>query len=158
VNMFVVSLAPATRGPIFSSPTGRVVGTVMNNLGPVLPDEVRKVLAPHWDASSALVADNVTTEPSDASAAGHSSAATAANALPAIQEAQPSHGHHGPSSELPALPALESAPGNDPAVRSAGHTSSMSVGQQLDQAISHTIDDQLHRLLPLEPAPQERRR
>ena len=50
-TMFVVSLAPATRQPIFSSTTGRVVGTVMNNLGPVLPGEVRKVLAPHWDGS-----------------------------------------------------------------------------------------------------------
>ena len=50
-TMFLVSLAPATRQPIFSSPTGRVVGTVMSNLGPVLPAEVRKVLAPHWDGN-----------------------------------------------------------------------------------------------------------
>ena len=35
---------------------------------------------------------------------------------------------------------------------------SMSLGQQLDQTISHTIDDELHRLVPLEPAPQERPR
>ncbi len=158
VTMFVVSLAPATRQPIFSSPTGRVVGTVMNNLGPILPDEVRRVLAPHWDASSSLVADNVTTEESDGSAPGHSTQATATNVLPSIQEAQPTHGHHGPDSGLPALPALESAPGHDAAVRSAGHTSLMSLGQKLDQTISHTIDDELHRLLPLEPAPQERPR
>ena len=51
-TMFVVSLGPATRQPIFSSTTGRVVGTVINNLGPMLPGEVRKVLAPHWDGSS----------------------------------------------------------------------------------------------------------
>ena len=31
-TMFVVSLVPATRQPIFSSTTGRVVGTVMSNL------------------------------------------------------------------------------------------------------------------------------
>jgi len=52
-TMFVVSVAPKTRQPIFSSPTGRVVGTVMNNLGPVLPVEVRRVVAPHWYRSSA---------------------------------------------------------------------------------------------------------
>lgn len=158
VTMFVVSLAPATRQPIFSSPTGRVVGTVMNNLGPVLPDEVRKVLAPHWDASSALVADNVATEPSDAPTPRHSTEATVANALPSIQEASPAHGHNGPSSNQPALPALETAPGNDPAVRSAGHTTSKSLRQQLEQTISHSIDDELQRLVPLEPAPQERPR
>ena len=39
-TMFVVSLVPATRQPIFSSTTGRVVGTIMNELGPVLPGEV----------------------------------------------------------------------------------------------------------------------
>jgi uncharacterized membrane protein required for colicin V production len=154
VTMFVVSLAPATRQPIFSSPTGRVVGTVMNNLGPILPDEVRKVLAPHWDVSSAMVADNVTTQPSGAE--DHSTAAAATIGLPAIHEAQPAHGHHGPGSGLPALPPLEPAPGNDAAVQAAGHASSMSLGQQLEQTISHTIDDELHRLVPLEPAPQER--
>ena len=52
VTMFVVSLAPATREPIFTSPTGRVVGTVMNNVGPVLPQEIRNVLAPHWERRS----------------------------------------------------------------------------------------------------------
>jgi hypothetical protein len=156
VTMFLVSLAPATRQPIFSSPTGRVVGTVMNNLGPVLPDEVRKVLAPHWDASSSLVADNVGTEPS--SELGYSAQTTTPPELPPVHEAQPAHGHHGPSSDLPALPALESAPGHDPAVQSAGHTSSRTLGQKLEETISHTIDDELHRLVPLEPAPQERPR
>lgn len=48
-TMFVVSLAPQTRGPIFSSPTGKVVGQVMDSLGPVLPGEVRTVLAPFWN-------------------------------------------------------------------------------------------------------------
>jgi membrane protein required for colicin V production len=160
VTMFVVSLAPATRQPIFSSPTGRVVGTVMNNLGPVLPHEVRKVLAPHWDGSSALVVDNVTTEPSDAPAPGHSTETTATNALPAVHEAQPANGHgrHGAGSDLPALPPLEAAPGNDPEVQSARHSSSTSLGQRIEQTISHTIDDELHRLVPLEPAPRERPR
>ena len=86
VTMFVVSLAPATRQPIFSSPTGRVVGTVMNNLGPVLPDEVRKVLAPLWDSSSGLVADGTMTEPSDAHSSDHSTHSRAMNALPPVHE------------------------------------------------------------------------
>lgn len=46
VTFFVVSLAPATREPIFTSPAGRVVGRVMDALGPVLPSEARDALAP----------------------------------------------------------------------------------------------------------------
>ena len=52
VTLFVVSLAPASREPIFSSPTGRVVGMVMQNVGPILPDEARKILKPFWDGES----------------------------------------------------------------------------------------------------------
>lgn len=48
VTLFVVSLAPQTRGPIFASPTGKLVGNVMETLGPVLPSEARRVLAPFW--------------------------------------------------------------------------------------------------------------
>jgi uncharacterized membrane protein required for colicin V production len=55
---FVVSLSPASRGPIFQSPTGHVVGPVMSAIGPVLPSEVRDVLAPFFkDSSEALAAD-----------------------------------------------------------------------------------------------------
>lgn len=50
-TLFVVSLAPQTREPIFTSPTGRVVGQVMAALGPVLPSEARSVLAPFWNGS-----------------------------------------------------------------------------------------------------------
>ena len=46
VTFFVVSLAPATREPIFSSPSGRLVGNAMNAVGPVLPTEAREALAP----------------------------------------------------------------------------------------------------------------
>ena len=49
VTLFVVSLAPTSRGPIFNSPSGKVVGTVMSALGPVLPSEARDVLKPFWD-------------------------------------------------------------------------------------------------------------
>jgi uncharacterized membrane protein required for colicin V production len=45
-TFFVVSLAPSTREPIFSSPSGKVVGNVMNAVGPILPAEAREALAP----------------------------------------------------------------------------------------------------------------
>ncbi len=45
-TFFVVSLAPSMRDPIFSSPSGKLVGGVMNAVGPVLPSEARDALAP----------------------------------------------------------------------------------------------------------------
>jgi membrane protein required for colicin V production len=45
-TLFVVSLAPKTRAPIFASPAGKVVAQVMASVGPVLPTEVRTVLNP----------------------------------------------------------------------------------------------------------------
>ena len=45
-TFFVVSLAPSTRDPIFSSPSGKLVGNLMNAVGPVLPSEAREALAP----------------------------------------------------------------------------------------------------------------
>jgi len=54
ITLFVVSLAPQTRGPIFASPTGQVVGQVMQAVGPALPGEVRTVLAPFWNPSGGL--------------------------------------------------------------------------------------------------------
>ena len=45
-TFFVVSLSPSMREPIFSSPSGHLVGNVMNALGPVLPGEAREALAP----------------------------------------------------------------------------------------------------------------
>ncbi len=46
VTFFVVSLSPSTREPIFSSPSGKLVGGLMNSVGPVLPSEARSALAP----------------------------------------------------------------------------------------------------------------
>ena len=46
--LFVVSLAPQTRTPIFASPTGKAVGRIMAAIGPVLPEEARGVLKPFW--------------------------------------------------------------------------------------------------------------
>jgi uncharacterized membrane protein required for colicin V production len=51
-TLFVVSLAPNSREPIFTSHAGRVVGQVMATLGPVLPEEARNVLAPFWNGTS----------------------------------------------------------------------------------------------------------
>jgi membrane protein required for colicin V production len=48
-TLFVVSLAPDSREPIFASPTGRIVGRLMDSVGPALPDEARDVLSPFWD-------------------------------------------------------------------------------------------------------------
>ena len=45
-TFFVVSLAPSTREPIFTSPSGQIVGSLMNSVGPVLPSEARDALAP----------------------------------------------------------------------------------------------------------------
>ncbi len=53
-TLFVVSLAPQSRGPIFASPSGKVVGRVMETLGPVLPGEAREVLAPFWGDRAAV--------------------------------------------------------------------------------------------------------
>ena len=48
-TLFITSLAPSTRAPIFASPVGQVVGNVMAAVGPALPVEARRVLAPFWD-------------------------------------------------------------------------------------------------------------
>lgn len=47
-TLFVVGLSPGSRDPIFSSTSGRVVASVMDSAGPVLPEEVRKVVEPVW--------------------------------------------------------------------------------------------------------------
>ena len=47
-TMFVVSLAPAMREPIFSSASGRFVAHVMDSAGPALPTEVRNAVSPFW--------------------------------------------------------------------------------------------------------------
>jgi uncharacterized membrane protein required for colicin V production len=57
VTLFVVSLAPQMRDPIFRSPSGRVVGRVMGALGPVLPGEIRSALAPFWNPPDAMAGD-----------------------------------------------------------------------------------------------------
>jgi uncharacterized membrane protein required for colicin V production len=51
-TLFVVSLAPQTRAPIFASFSGRIVGQAMNLVGPILPGELRDALAPFWDENA----------------------------------------------------------------------------------------------------------
>jgi membrane protein required for colicin V production len=149
VTLFVVSLAPATRQPIFSSPTGRVVGTVMNNLGPVLPEEVRKVLARHWDGESsspvATTAEAVTesaSRPDRTNRVEDTVAAT--SALPPLHEAPAAADQSASLPELPALPPLEAPPGNDPSVQPASGTSLDSVLQkgreEVERVVAKTLD------------------
>ncbi len=56
-TLFVISLLPQTRGPIFASPTGRLVCQVMDTLGPILPSEVRDELAPFWTSAGTFAAE-----------------------------------------------------------------------------------------------------
>jgi len=57
LTLFVTSLAPQTRDPIFASPSGKVVGRVMDAVGPVLPTEVRTALLPHWNSGGGETED-----------------------------------------------------------------------------------------------------
>ena len=56
-TLFAVSLDQPLRAPIFASPTGQIVSRVMDNVGPVLPDEARQALAPFWNTTGGTIAD-----------------------------------------------------------------------------------------------------
>ena len=62
-TFFVVSLSPTMREPIFASPSGQIVGNVMNALGPVLPAEAREALAPFIAEAKKAVATGETVLP-----------------------------------------------------------------------------------------------
>lgn len=51
-TLFVLSLAPQSRGPIQASPTGKAVNAILSHIQPALPPEVCKVLAPFWGEGS----------------------------------------------------------------------------------------------------------
>jgi membrane protein required for colicin V production len=147
LTMFVVSLAPATRQPIFSSPTGKMVGTVMNGVGPVLPEEVRKVLEPIWQGTPPAIAavDEAAPEaPAGAKVAdrGPKSDAPDGATLPALHEAPEASRAAVPS--LPALPPLEAPPGNDHAVQRASAPSLDGLIEQgrreIEQAVAGPLD------------------
>ena len=69
-TLFVVSLAPKSRDPIFASPTGKVAGQVMAALGPILPSEARDILGPFLDPTRAAEAQRRNDEARDAIASG----------------------------------------------------------------------------------------
>jgi uncharacterized membrane protein required for colicin V production len=54
VTVFVLSVAPSTRGPILGSPSGRLLGQVLNRVQPILPGEVRAELEPFWGQAPAV--------------------------------------------------------------------------------------------------------
>jgi uncharacterized membrane protein required for colicin V production len=47
-TLFVASLMPSTREPIFASTSGKVVARVMDSSGAILPSEIRDVVSPFW--------------------------------------------------------------------------------------------------------------
>ncbi len=181
-TMFVVSLAPATRQPIFSSKAGHVVGAVMNNLGPVLPGEVRSVLAPHWDGSLTETvathdADHETGESEEILPTSGQDAVS--SELPALREADADDSHStAPAAAFPGLPALVPVGKEDRAVERASRSAhaarhpspegpSGQTGlegviekgrEEVEHAVSETIDNELQRLGGLKSAAPKGRR
>jgi uncharacterized membrane protein required for colicin V production len=51
VTFFVVSLAPQTRDPIYSSPSGKLIAAIIDKLGPTLKAEAGDALAPFVEES-----------------------------------------------------------------------------------------------------------
>jgi membrane protein required for colicin V production len=51
LTLFVLSLAPGTRGPILESRSGRVVGSLLAAVEPLLPGEIRAELGPLWSGA-----------------------------------------------------------------------------------------------------------
>lgn len=62
-TFFVVSLAPSMRDSIFTSPSGKLVGNVMNAVGPILPSEAREALAPFIAEAKQVIATGETVLP-----------------------------------------------------------------------------------------------
>ena len=60
-TIFVVGLVPLTRGPILSSPSGKVVSATLQTCQSALPSEYRQMLAKFWngDATPTLSAEPV---------------------------------------------------------------------------------------------------
>jgi membrane protein required for colicin V production len=62
VTFFVVSLAPQTRDPIYTSPSGKLVARLIDTVGPTFEKETKDVLAPFVEESkqAAWTADKAT--------------------------------------------------------------------------------------------------
>ncbi|QEH38103.1 Colicin V production protein [Aquisphaera giovannonii] len=118
-TLMVVSMAPATRGPIFASPTGHVVGAIMDGVGPILPEEVRDVLKPIWtrgdDASGDVAVAGQGEGPQAAAPVAGPAPALAADpspsAAPAVAVASAT-----PDSKPCPSPAAEPGPADLPAL------------------------------------------
>ncbi|WP_435011238.1 CvpA family protein [Tundrisphaera lichenicola] len=55
VTFFVISLAPQTRDPIYASPSGKLVASVINTLGPMVKSEANEAFAPFIEESKQTV-------------------------------------------------------------------------------------------------------
>jgi uncharacterized membrane protein required for colicin V production len=51
-TVVAVSVSASARHSIMTSPSGKVVGAVLNTVQPALPGEVRNVLAKYWDGTT----------------------------------------------------------------------------------------------------------
>jgi membrane protein required for colicin V production len=90
LTLLVVSVSPNTREPIFSSPSGKVVATVMNALGPVLPGEVRRILEPFWNNAVGTAAQAVADQDEEPSPTADDPASPAiAPETPAVASSKP---------------------------------------------------------------------
>jgi hypothetical protein len=80
VTVFVVSLAPQTRTPILTSPTGRVVCRVLDTIEPVLPGEIRAELSQFWNPTATDPIANQDRNPPEPAPAALDSTPAQANA------------------------------------------------------------------------------
>jgi membrane protein required for colicin V production len=83
ITLFIVNLAPQTRSAILASPTGRLVGQILNTLGPALPGEFREVLAHSLTPSGSLSSEEPKpVSPSTVQEASGESSRTGSTAAP----------------------------------------------------------------------------
>jgi len=149
-TMFVVSVAPATREPIFASPSGKVMGNVMSHLGPVMPTEVRRVLMQYWHGEPTETALAGAGSEADAPPAAPESAtpdAPLTASLPDLEEVAEDKQPGG--KELPKLAPLAPSTRRDPALQKAGGKPSatqlesmLAKGKrEIEQAVVDSLDD-----------------
>jgi membrane protein required for colicin V production len=116
-TMLVVSVAPGTRTPIFTSASGKVVNEIVSHVGPILPAEVHSALAPYWPKDAAAIAAGEPAQGADespeaaaetptpprralAAVASRASSRLDAEVGPAAAEAD------APADEAPAIPSV----------------------------------------------------
>ncbi|MBX6312003.1 MAG: CvpA family protein [Isosphaeraceae bacterium] len=61
-TVFLLSLTPSTRPMVLTSPSGRVVGGVLDAVQPALPAEVRSMLAQFWEGQAAAARGQTSAE------------------------------------------------------------------------------------------------